>query len=627
MCSSSRRLLNFTSPMRVAISLLCLVVLCNAADIPLHSGKQLSEVPTILRHMSLEEKVGQMLQIRVYADDASVNNPDYITARRIIRTYHIGSVDLSAHQRGPNLVKGLPTTVGQVLNQLQRESALPLLVGSDLERGVAPRVANAPEFPFPMSFGATGNLDFSERFGSITGREARAVGIHWAYAPVADVSTTPTSVVGNRSFGESAEAVSDFVAAFIRGAHRANLIVAAKHFPGEGESSDDPHVQGEFVGADVSRLQHVEFPPFERAIAVGVDSVLVGHAHVPALETDPNRVATTSPKILEGVLRSRLGFKGVIITDALEMQGLTLLYPSSSSPTREAALDAVRAGADVLMVPTDLDGAYWAIINAVKDGTIAERRLDDSVSRILQLKAKLGLFNNRFVDLNSIQKTFHDPMPFAMAQRVADDSVTLVKNQGNLLPFKRVSRGASSAKHHTLVLILADSTRSPMGRNFEHELRLRQPDAKILHSYYDNLGSDVSPGEMHDLLSNSDAVIVAVFLSHLPGRQRVVGGRIMNLIALGGSSQHIIQETLAQATNKAIVIAFGNPYLIGLYPNIANYVCTYSPNQTSEISAAKALFGEISNHAKLPVTLPGVAPRGFSIPWPVAPPQRTQIVH
>jgi beta-N-acetylhexosaminidase len=580
-------------------------------------GGNFVSTSTLASKLSLEQKVGQMLQIRIYAQDADPNNPEYIAAREEIKKYHIGSVDLGAHMLGPNLIKGSPVTVASVLNQLQRDCDIPLLVGADLERGLASRVAGVPEFPLPLAFGAAENVKLAEEFGRITGQESRAVGIHWAYAPVADVSIDPNnSVIANRSFGESPHAVGDFVAAFIRGAHKQNLLVTAKHFPGQGDSSEDPHVNSALIGVDLARLKQVDLPPFEKAIAAGVDAIMIAHAYVPALDPDPNRIATTSPKVIDGHLRNELGFNGVVITDALEMRGLTSLYPNSASPTAQAALDAIKAGADVLMLPTDLDGAYHAIINAVRTGEISESRIDQSVIRILQLKAKLGLDKNRFVDLDNLGNTFANTESIEFAQHVADESVTLVKNDGKLLPLQPYSKDKTESNQRLVVLILADSAKGPLGRDFEAEIRARRPDAKIFKSYYDNRDSDAAPDEVSKEVARADAVVIAAFVTHLPGKKRVVGNRIIDVIGLGGPSGELLEQTISAAGKKTIVVALGTPFLIGKYPQITNYICTFSTAQTSEISAVRAIFGEIQNNAKLPVTLPGVAPRGFSKPWP-----------
>ena len=345
-----------------------------------------------------------MLQVRYYADNPSFESLEYKQLRVRLQKYHIGSVIFGMHfnQAGP--IKSSALDAAKVANQLQRDSKLPLLLAADLERGVASRLKDVPPFPWPMSFGAMGNTNEVERFGAVTAREARAIGVHWALAPVADVNNNPANpVIDDRSFAENAEVVGSLAVSFIRGAHEGGLLVTAKHFPGHGDSSTDSHKSIPTVEGDLAHLWAVEFPPFQRSIEAGVDSVLLAHARVPALDPDTNKIATISSRVVTDTLRGRLGFKGVVLTDAIEMQGITALYdPKLGSPTARAAVDAIKAGCDVIMVPTDLDGAFNAIVTAVRRGEISETRIDESVRRILQMKASVGLHKSRFVDLNQV---------------------------------------------------------------------------------------------------------------------------------------------------------------------------------------------------------------------------------
>lgn len=279
-------------------------------------------VSQTLQQLTLEEKVGQMLQINVFGDYRDFTEPDYAWVRDEILKYHVGSVELGARMFGPNLVKGTPAQVATILNELQHDSKLPLLVGADVERGLASRLSDCPEFPFPMAFGAIGNPKLVEKFGATVGREARAVGIDWTYAPIADINSNPLNpIINDRAFGEDPRTVGDLVAAYIRGAHEGGMLVTVKHFPGEGDTATDPHVRVTRIDADRKHLEHYEFVPFRKAIKAGTDSVMVAQVMVPALDPDPTRIATTSPLIVNGVLRKGLGFHGVVITDALNMSG------------------------------------------------------------------------------------------------------------------------------------------------------------------------------------------------------------------------------------------------------------------------------------------------------------------
>lgn len=603
-----------------ALSALCHTQRLDAPDAPLRltpDGR--TWVNQTLARMTLEEKVGQMLQVRVFGDSLDFTDPNFLYVRDEIQKYHIGSLDLSVRMLGPNLVKGSPENVAAILNQLQKDSRLPLLVGGDIERGPASRLSDSPEFPFPMAFGAIDDPAYAEKFGAITAEEARAVGIDWAYAPVADVNSNPDNpIINDRSFGEDPTEVGNLVAAYIRGAHKNGLLVAVKHFPGEGDTDTDPHVRVTRINASLHHLEHVELPPFRKAIAAGADSVMVGQVMVPALDSDPARIATTSPKIVNRLLREKLGFKGVVITDALEMQGLTRLYPGEADPSGRIAVDAVKAGDDVLMLPGDIGAAYDDILAAVKSGEIPESHIDESVRRILTLKAELGLNKDRLVDLGRVRKVFADPNASEFAQQVSDDAVTLVRNNHDVLPLRSAlgETGANAPHNRLVVIIVADSRLSRLGPLFESELKLRRPDAIVFHYYNDHIDSDAVPWRVMPAVNAADKVVIAVFETHAQGRQLYFGGMTRNVVGLASGGSEFIDNVLNAKPKKTVVVALGSPYLIEDHPQIDNYICTYSLTPTGEVSAVRALFGEIKNHARLPITLPGVAARGFSLPWP-----------
>jgi beta-N-acetylhexosaminidase len=473
-----------------------------------------------------------------------------------------------------------------------------------------------------MALGATGNPNEVERFGEITAQNARAVGLNWALAPVADVNSNPAnSVINDRSFGEDPEEVSKFVAAFIRGAHRGGILVAAKHFPGHGESAVDSHRGIPTIDGDRAHLEKFELPPFKAAIAAGTDSILLAHARVPALDSDPNKVATISPKIVSTTLKERLGFTGVVITDALEMKGITTLYDSKErSPTARAAVDAIKAGCDVIMLPTDLDGAFHAIIDAIHRGEIPESRINESVRKVLQMKAAAGLNESRFVDLDKVEERTSRAEDMEFAQRIADEAVTLVRHNGSVLPLSKKERGLAPdqsgppRKPSLVVVELAEVLEGSSGREFEKAIKDRRPDAAVY--YVDNRGANSDKNEILKDIGDAEQVVVAAFTVHGSARQVTSSGVQTTSFGLMGASGQFLHRILEIALSKTVVIALGSPYIIEDFPEIQTYACTYAMATTSEISAVKAIFGEIRNFAKLPITLPKVANRGFSLPWP-----------
>ena len=578
-----------------------------------------------LKGVSLEEKVGQMLQVRYFADYMSFESKEYKSLHDELQKYHIGSVVFGMHFNHSGPVRSSPLDAAKVANQLQRDSKLPLLLAADIERGVASRLNDVPAFPWPMAFGAVGDEKEVERFGAITAQEARAIGVQWALAPVADVNSNPANpVINDRSFGEDPERVGALVAAFIRGAHENGLLVTAKHFPGNGDTSTDAHRDVASVDSSLEHLQKVEFPPFKRAIEAGVDSILLAHARVPAIEPDPGKITTVSEKVVNGALRHDLGFKGVVLTDALEMQGLTKIYdPQKGSPTARAAVDAVKAGCDVIMIPTDLDGAFHRIIDAVRKGEISESRIDESVRKILEMKASVGLHKSRFVELNQVSALTGKPEDMSFAQHISDEAITLVRNDGDLLPLQKSSAPKASAgtpavtlnaSHRLVTVVLGESLTSTDGQEFEKALKSRRPDADA--HYFQNRAGNAAGLEALRAAKEADELVIVVYVVHSGVRQRVVDGQRVTSFGPVGPSGRLLEDLLGIAPKKTAVVALGSPYLIESFPQIQTYICTYAMATSSEISAVKALFGEIQNRAKLPVTLPGVAPRGFSLPWP-----------
>ena len=575
-----------------------------------------------LHKLSPEEKVGQLFIIWVRVQFWNAENPDYLQLRDNIRKYHIGSLAVSVPVDGPFLLRNQPLEAAEILNRLQRDSKLPLMFAADFERGLSMRLYGTTVFPHAMAFGAAGKLDYAENFGRITAQEARAIGIHWNFFPVADVNSNPANpIINTRSFGEDPQQVGALLSAYIRGAHEGGMLTTAKHFPGHGETDTDSHLGVARVNVDLGHLQNIELPPFKKAIASGVDSIMVAHVTVPALESDPNRVATTSTAVVTDLLKKQLNFKGVVVTDALDMAGLTRLYANNIG---RAAVDAFKAGNDLLLIPADLDASYRSMLDAVHSGEISSARLDESVLKVLETKASLGLHKAHLVNMDDVSKEVGKPQNLAIGQQIADDAITLVRENSKLLPIKAVSKqiagtgkaplpyqSVEEVRNHVVVVIFSDDVRSESGRTFEREFRARVPDVNMIY-----LDPRIAGGMANDVLAAVDqaqAVIVPAYV--IPTAGKVVGGPggPRNSVGLADATGALLDEILEHAAERTVVLAMGNPYLAQDFPAIQNYVCTFSNATISEASAVKALFGEIAIRGHLPVTIPNVAQRGAGI--------------
>ena len=567
-----------------------------------------------LKNMSLEEKIGQLFMVMVRVEFMNVENPDYLQLRDTIHRYHIGSVVMSVPFDGPFLYRNQPYEAASLLNRLQRESDLPLLVAADFERGVSMRLYGTAVFPHAMAFGAAGKTDYVERFGRITADEARAIGVHWNFFPDADVNSNPLNpIINTRSFGEDPVQVGDLVAAYVKGARAGGMLTTAKHFPGHGDTATDSHLGVSQVSGNMARLESVELPPFQQAIGAGVDAVMVAHVTVPALESDPNRVATTSPAITNGLLAGKLGFKGIVVTDALDMGALTRLYASNIG---RAAVDAFKAGNDLLVMPVDLPASVEAMAEAVRKGEISPARLDASVSKILRLKASVGLHKARLVSLDQLTESVGKPANVAFGQQVADEAVTLVRDNGKGLPMKRQGtvspalpyQKAEVAVDRLVVVILSPDVRTDSGRILETQVRMRMPDAKVL--YADPRTAMGMSESIVEATGAAEKVIVAAYMVPAPGAMK-------NMTSMNDPSGILLKRILQRAPEKTVVAAMGNPYLAISIPEVQTYLCTFSNAGVSEVSAVKAMFGEIPIRGRLPVTIPDFAQRGSGLDRPV----------
>jgi beta-N-acetylhexosaminidase len=563
-----------------------------------------------LGRLSLEEKIGQLFMIWLRAEFRNEKDPVYLELLDTVRRYHAGGLAMTVPVRGGVLVRSRPEEAALLLNRLQQESRWPLLVAADFEVGVASRLDGATAFPQAMAFGAAGQVEHARAFGRITAREARAVGVHWNFAPVADVNSNPANpIINTRSFGEDPRQVAELVAAYVEGAREGGMLTTAKHFPGHGDTATDSHYGVAQVSGDLDRLESVELPPFRRAIAAGVDAVMVAHVTVPAIEPSPDKVATTSSAVVTDLLKKRLGFEGVVVTDALDMAALTRKY---APDVGRAAVDAFKAGNDYLIIPADFPASWRAMLEAAQSGEVSLARVDEAALKILRWKAALRLHRTRLVDVSRVAMLVGRPEDAATAQQIADDAVTLVRDEASLLPLEAAPAAAGGLPYLTSVetrnrlvaVVLSPDVSGPWGRVFGREVRRRVPDANVVV-----LDRRIAGGATEGVLGAADeaeAVVVAAFVAPEPGATEADAGP-------GDPVGRLLEQLLDRAGEKTAVVAAGSPYVAQPFLGIRTYLCTFSNAPVSERSAVRALFGEIPTRGRLPVTIPGVADRGVGI--------------
>ena len=540
-------------------------------------------VETTLLQMSLEEKVGQVLFTTYHGSLTSTDSEAYAEMMHDVNELHVGGFINITHGSPLGYVKSQAYPTAVLTNQLQSKSKLPLLFGADFERGTAMRLDEGTSFPTAMALAAGGNPKDAYAMGKTTALEARAVGIQWIYAPVADVNNNPGNpIINTRSFGENPARVAEYVSEFVRGVQENGGIATAKHFPGHGDTAADSHIDLPVIKADRERLDHLELVPFRAAIAAGVGSIMTGHLSVPALEPDPNTPATLSSRILTDLLRKQLGFEGLLVTDAMDMGGITVRYAPG-----DAAVRAFVAGADALLMPPVPEAAYDALLAAAKSGQITQERLDSSVRRILLAKAKLGLDKNRLVDVDALNAKFGRTAWQAEGQEISDRGITMLRDTPHRLPLD-----GTKPIRALLVSLYADPEPYP-GEDLERELRDRCDSLIALRADTRFVKADtlkLPPADQYDV------VILALFVrvSDRKGDVDVPADQLP-----------LINEIYKEG-KPVITVGLGSPYLIEKFPQAGTWLSVFGISDVAQISAARAIFGQIPVQGHLPVTIPGV---------------------
>ncbi|WP_317454161.1 glycoside hydrolase family 3 protein [Streptomyces sp. TRM68416] len=541
---------------------------------------------SLISRMTLQEKVGQLFVMRVYghsatapdqADiDANLKEIGVRTAAELIAKYRVGGIIYFAwahNTRDPHQIADLSNGIQKASLGLPR--GLPVLVSTDQEHGIVARVGRpATLFPGAMAVGAGGSRADARTLGRIAGKELRAIGIRQDYTPVADVNVNPANpVIGVRSFGADPTAVAGLVAAETVGYQRSSVAATAKHFPGHGDTAVDSHYGFPVITHTRAEWDALDAPPFRAAIRAGIDSIMTAHIMVPALD-DSGDPATLSRPILTGILREELGYDGVVVTDSLGMEGVRTKYGDDRVPVL-----ALKAGVDQLLNPPDLDLAWNAVLTAVREGELTEARLDESILRVLRLKAKLRLFDDPYVSHRGVDRTVGVRAHLAAADRIADRTTTLLVNEGGLLPL-------SPAEHPKLLVVGADPA-SPSGTT--------GPPTGVLAGALTELGftaTALSTGTAPSAATIARAVAAA------EGADAVVVGTYN--VSAASSQRTLVQQLLA--TGKPVVaVAVRNPYDVAQLPDVRGYLASYSWTDVELRAAARVIAGEVAPTGRLPV--------------------------
>ena len=535
-------------------------------------------IDSTVASLSLRDRVAQMMMIWVLGDYTSTTDSSFAWTADRIALDHVGGVVMSL---------GSPIEVAAKVNALQRRSRIPLLVASDVEPGLGRleggtftpgllRGGDATVLPSNMAIGATGSAAHAHAAGRIIGLESRAIGIHVAFAPAVDVNNNPANPVINvRSFGEEPNAVARLSAAFVRGMQETGVAATIKHFPGHGDTDTDSHNALPIVSASRQRMDQMELLPFRAAIAAGAAAVMSAHIALPAVSHD-STPATLVPAIMQDLLRDTLGFRGLAFTDAMDMRGVGAGYGVDESSVR-----AVLAGNDVLLMPADIPAAIAAVTAAVERGEIPATRIEASLRRILEAKIRTGAIQRPFVSLDSLRDVVGTAAHRERAQAIADDAVTLLRNDDGQIPFAPRGRLA--------VIVFTSESDVSAGRTFGAEVRAFIPETRVLRV------TPATPRERLDsLLRPDERVVLATFVRTIEGEGRFAVGA------------HVARWVDSVAISRPVtVVSFSNPYVVREFGWVSGYIATYGRGDAVERAAARALAGRIPFHGRAPITLPG----------------------
>lgn len=567
-------------------------------------------VQSTLKKMSVEEKVGQMIVSSFQSNFMSTDSEDFETLVKAVHEQKVGGFHVFGGSEAvpPVLLNptygavtlGQPLAAASILNRLQAISSLPLLNTADFEAGVGFRIFGATAFPRLMAFGAARDERLAEEAGRVTGDEARAIGVHVNFAPVVDVNNNARNpVINTRSYGEDPQVVGRLASAYIRGLQSTGVSATLKHFPGHGDTDVDSHLGLPMIKHPRARLDQMELVPFRAGIASGADAVMTAHIEMPELDPTPKTPTTLSGPIIQGLLRKDLDFKGLIYTDSMGMAGVAAMYGPG-----EAAVRAVKAGNDVILHSPDDAAAFSAVVEAVKGGQIPEAQITTSVERILRAKARAGLHRNRTVNLDAIATIVGTRKNQAVADQVAERSITLVKDVRNQVPLT-ASRDAQIL--YLSVLDFPSNWRiAAPSRTFIPELRKRWKNVTSIE-----LSDRTSPSEIElvrAMANRYDAVVASVF---------VRAGSASGRMDLAPSLQRLLND-FTKSQRPFVTVFFGNPYVAMYMPDLPAVMLTYDFYDRAEAAAVKALAGESAIGGRLPIELPGYARVGAGLDRPAA---------
>ncbi|MBT6882408.1 MAG: serine hydrolase, partial [Flavobacterium sp.] len=528
-------------------------------------------VDSILNSMTIDQKMGQLFMIQAYSNLDTVHENKI---KEMIQKYHVGNLIF---------MQGTPSKQVQLTNTYQSLSKIPLMIGFDGEWGLDMRLQNTYKFPWNMTLGAIQDNTLIRKFGEHLGRHAKRVGIHVNFAPVVDINTNPLNpIIGNRSFGEDKQNVTQKAIAFSQGMQSEGVLANAKHFPGHGDTATDSHLKLPVLTFNRQRLDSVELYPYKRVFDAGMASVMTAHLSIPVLESNPKLPTSLSPSVVTDLLKEKLGFLGLIFTDGLNMKGA-----ADYSSSAEIDLAAVLAGNDVLLIPQDVPATISLMKNSIQTGALSPERIDESVRKILLAKYKVGLHLYKPIDTLNLVKDLNTIEDEVLHRKLVKNSITIIKNKKNILPVEDLK------KHKKIAYVaLGDDTGDQFLDALAKYSKIHKVDSNNLN-------------EVLDTLKDFDLVVVGFHKSNAhPWKSYEF------------SNQELVWLHEISRKNKTILTVFASPYSllnIKSFTNLEAVLVAYQNSEIAQEITAQTIFGAIEATGKLPVSIKNEFPVGTGI--------------
>ena len=528
-------------------------------------------VDSILNSMTIDQKMGQLFMIQAYSNLDTVHENKI---KEMIQKYHVGNLIF---------MQGTPSKQVQLTNTYQSLSKIPLMIGFDGEWGLDMRLQNTYKFPWNMTLGAIQDNTLIRKFGEHLGRHAKRVGIHVNFAPVVDINTNPLNpIIGNRSFGEDKQNVTQKAIAFSQGMQSEGVLANAKHFPGHGDTATDSHLKLPVLTFDRQRLDSVELYPYKRVFDAGMASVMTAHLSIPVLESNPKLPTSLSPSVVTDLLKEELGFLGLIFTDGLNMKGA-----ADYSSSAEIDLAAVLAGNYVLLIPQDVPATISLMKNSIQTGVLSPERIDESVRKILLAKYKVGLHFHKPIDTLNLVKDLNTIEDEVLHRELVKNSITIIKNKKNILPIEDLK------KHKKIAYVaLGDDTGDQFLDALAKYSKIHKVDSNNLN-------------EVIDTLEDFDLVVVGFHKSNAhPWKPYEF------------SNQELVWLHEIARKNKTILAVFASPYSllnIKSFTNLEAVLVAYQNSEIAQEITAQTIFGAIEATGKLPVSIKNEFPVGTGI--------------